>query len=134
MVPVGERGIGQERVGCSVVEIGELEPATGPTGNGPATYYRFPGAPGTVGVITPMSHNFCESCNRVRLTATGQLYMCLGQGDMVDLRAVLREAGPDVLDAALDRAMLLKPKGHDFVLDRDHTGPALARHMSVTGG
>ena len=87
-----------------------------------------------LGFITPMSHNFCESCNRVRLTATGQLYMCLGQEDMVDLRAVLRDDGPDALDAALDRAMQLKPKGHDFVLDRDHTGPALSRHMSVTGG
>jgi cyclic pyranopterin phosphate synthase len=81
-----------------------------------------------------MSHNFCESCNRVRLTATGQLYMCLGQDDMVDLRAVLRGDAPDALDAALDRAMQLKPKGHDFILDRAHTGPALSRHMSVTGG
>ena len=70
----------------------------------------------------------------MRLTATGQLYMCLGQDDMVDLRAAIREGGPEALDAALDRAMLLKPKGHDFVLDRDHTAPALSRHMSVTGG
>jgi molybdenum cofactor biosynthesis enzyme MoaA len=73
---------------------------------------------GLLGFITPMSHNFCESCNRVRLTATGQLYMCLGQDDMVDLRAALREGGPEALDEALDRAMLLKPKGHDFILDR----------------
>jgi cyclic pyranopterin phosphate synthase len=81
-----------------------------------------------------MSHNFCESCNRVRLSATGQLYLCLGQEDMVDLRQVLRTEGPDALDTALDRAMQIKPKGHDFVLDRDHRAPALARHMSVTGG
>ena len=81
-----------------------------------------------------MSHNFCEACNRVRLTATGRLFLCLGQEDMVDLRHVLRTSGPDALDAALDRAMQIKPKGHDFVLDRDHTGPALKRHMSVTGG
>ncbi len=81
-----------------------------------------------------MSHNFCESCNRVRLTATGQLYMCLGQEDMVDLRSALREGGPEALDAALDRAMLLKPKGHDFVLERGAPTVAVSRHMSVTGG
>jgi cyclic pyranopterin phosphate synthase len=101
---------------------------------GPARYVRVVETGGLLGFITPMSHNFCESCNRVRLTATGQLYMCLGQDDMVDLRGAIREGGPGALDAALDRAMLLKPKGHDFVLDRQHTSPALARHMSVTGG
>jgi cyclic pyranopterin phosphate synthase len=87
-----------------------------------------------LGFITPMSHNFCESCNRVRLTATGQLFMCLGQDDMVDLREPLRTHGPAALYAALDRAVQLKPKGHDFVLDRAHAAPALSRHMSVTGG
>jgi cyclic pyranopterin phosphate synthase len=101
---------------------------------GPARYVFVKETGGVLGFITPMSHNFCESCNRVRLTATGQLYMCLGQDDMVDLRAALREGGPGALDAELDRAMLLKPKGHDFVLDRTHSGPALSRHMSVTGG
>ncbi|MGN6159079.1 MAG: GTP 3',8-cyclase MoaA [Devosia sp.] len=110
-----------------------LEPTDHRTG-GPARYDWVKETNGLLGFITPMSHNFCESCNRVRLTATGQLFMCLGQEDMVDLREVLRTDGPDALDAALDRAMLLKPKGHDFVLDRDHTGPALSRHMSVTGG
>jgi len=110
-----------------------LEPTDHRTG-GPARYDWVKETNGLLGFITPMSHNFCESCNRVRLTATGQLFMCLGQEDMVDLREVLRADGPDALDAALDRAMLLKPKGHDFVLDRDHTGPALSRHMSVTGG
>jgi cyclic pyranopterin phosphate synthase len=114
-----------------------LEP-TGRNTGGPARYDFVRETGGLLGFITPMSHNFCESCNRVRLTATGQLYMCLGQEDMVDLREVLR-GGPAVgdsaaLDAALDRAMALKPKGHDFVLDRDHAGPALSRHMSVTGG
>ncbi len=101
---------------------------------GPARYDRVAETGGLLGFITPMSHNFCESCNRVRLTATGQLYMCLGQDDMVDLRAAVREGGPGALDAALDRAMLLKPKGHDFVLDRSHSAPAVSRHMSVTGG
>jgi cyclic pyranopterin phosphate synthase len=110
-----------------------LEPTEHRTG-GPARYDWVKETNGLLGFITPMSHNFCESCNRVRLTATGQLYLCLGQDDMVDLRAVLRSDGPAALDAALQRAMQLKPKGHDFILDRDHTGPALSRHMSVTGG
>jgi GTP 3',8-cyclase len=110
-----------------------FEPADHRTG-GPARYDFIKETNGLIGFITPMSHNFCESCNRVRLTATGQLYMCLGQDGMVDLRAAIREGGPGALDAALDRAMLLKPKGHDFMLDREHTGPAVARHMSVTGG
>jgi cyclic pyranopterin phosphate synthase len=110
-----------------------LEPTDHRTG-GPARYDWVKETNGLIGFITPMSHNFCESCNRVRLTATGQLYMCLGQDDMVDLREVLRTDGSTALDAALDRAMQLKPKGHDFVLDRTHTGPALSRHMSVTGG
>jgi cyclic pyranopterin phosphate synthase len=101
---------------------------------GPARYVRVAETGGILGFITPMSHNFCESCNRVRLTATGQLYMCLGQDDQVDLRSALRDGGAEALDAALDRSMILKPKGHDFVLDRDHTAPALKRHMSVTGG
>ena len=110
-----------------------LEPTDHRTG-GPARYDWVKETNGLIGFITPMSHNFCESCNRVRLTATGQLFMCLGQDDMVDLRQVLRTDGPAALDAALDRAMQLKPKGHDFVLDRNHSGPALSRHMSVTGG
>jgi cyclic pyranopterin phosphate synthase len=110
-----------------------LEPTPHRTG-GPARYDRVAETGGLVGFITPMSHNFCESCNRVRLTATGQLFLCLGQDSMVDLRQALREGGPDALDAALDTAMLLKPKGHDFILDRNHTEPALSRHMSVTGG
>lgn len=101
---------------------------------GPARYVHVAETGGVLGFITPMSHNFCESCNRVRLTATGQLFMCLGQDDQVNLRDALRTGGAAALDAALDQAMLLKPKGHDFVLDRTHSTPAVTRHMSVTGG
>ena len=101
---------------------------------GPARYVHVAETDGVLGFITPMSHNFCESCNRVRLTATGQLFMCLGQDDQVNLRDALRDGGDGALDEALDRAMLLKPKGHDFVIDRARPQPALGRHMSVTGG
>ncbi|MBJ3785208.1 GTP 3',8-cyclase MoaA [Devosia sediminis] len=101
---------------------------------GPARYVHVAETGGTLGFITPMSHNFCESCNRVRLTATGQLFLCLGQDDQVNLRDAWRDGGAEGLDAALDHAMRIKPKGHDFILDRTHTTPAVARHMSVTGG
>jgi cyclic pyranopterin phosphate synthase len=101
---------------------------------GPARYVRVEETGGVLGFITPMSHNFCESCNRVRLTATGQLFLCLGQDDQVNLRDALRAGGMEALDEALDQAMLIKPKGHDFVIDRLNTEPAVARHMSVTGG
>jgi GTP 3',8-cyclase len=102
---------------------------------GPARYMRVKETGGRIGFITPMTHNFCESCNRVRLTCTGTLYMCLGQEDAADLRSVLRASPEDAaLDAAIDEAILRKPKGHDFVIDRRHNKPAVARHMSVTGG
>ena len=102
---------------------------------GPARYMRVKETGGRIGFITPMTHNFCESCNRVRLTCTGTLYMCLGQEDAADLRSVLRASPQDAaLDAAIDAAILRKPKGHDFVIDRRHNKPAVARHMSVTGG
>ena len=101
---------------------------------GPARYVHVAETGGVLGFITPMSHNFCESCNRVRLTATGQLYLCLGQDDQVNLRDALRDGGLPALDMALDHAMLIKPKGHDFVIDRTRPEPALGRHMSVTGG
>jgi cyclic pyranopterin phosphate synthase len=102
---------------------------------GPARYVRVEETGGRLGFITPLSHNFCESCNRVRLTCTGMLYMCLGQDDSSDLRAVLRSTHDEAaLDAALDEAMMRKPKGHDFVITRKKDGPAVARHMSVTGG
>ena len=102
---------------------------------GPARYVRVKETGGRIGFITPMTHNFCESCNRVRLTCTGTLYMCLGQDDAADLRAPLR-ASPDnvLLIEAIDEAISRKPKGHDFVIDRRTRQPAVARHMSVTGG
>lgn len=102
---------------------------------GPARYARVKETGGRVGFITPLTHNFCESCNRVRLTCTGTLYMCLGQSDSADLRAALRAHTSDAeLDAAIDEAIGRKPKGHDFFIDRRHTAPAVTRHMSVTGG
>ena len=102
---------------------------------GPARYVRVEETGGKLGLITPMTHNFCESCNRVRLTCTGTLYMCLGQDDAADLRTALRASPDDAfLSAAIDEAIGRKPKGHDFIIDRDHLRPAVARHMSVTGG
>jgi len=102
---------------------------------GPARYVEVAETGGRLGFITPMTHNFCESCNRVRLTCTGTLYMCLGQNDAADLRTALRASDDDAyLSAAIDEAILRKPKGHDFIIDRDHNRPAVARHMSVTGG
>ncbi|MGO4704472.1 GTP 3',8-cyclase MoaA [Microvirga sp. 2MCAF38] len=101
---------------------------------GPARYVRVRETGGKLGFITPLSHNFCESCNRVRLTCTGQLFMCLGQEDVADLRTPLREGSPDRLDRAIDDAIARKPKGHDFIIDRRHNRPAVARHMSMTGG
>jgi GTP 3',8-cyclase len=102
---------------------------------GPARYVRIRETGGRLGFITPLTHNFCESCNRVRLTCTGTLYMCLGQDDAADLRAPLRASADDtLLMAAIDEAISRKPKGHDFVIDRRTRAPAVARHMSVTGG
>ncbi|WEK48756.1 MAG: GTP 3',8-cyclase MoaA [Candidatus Kaistia colombiensis] len=102
---------------------------------GPARYVEVAETGGRLGFITPLTHNFCESCNRVRVTCTGTLFMCLGQEDATDLRAPLRASENDaLLSAAIDEAIGRKPKGHDFVIDRDHRRPAVARHMSMTGG
>jgi GTP 3',8-cyclase len=102
---------------------------------GPARYVRVEETGGRLGFITPLTHNFCESCNRVRLTCTGTLYMCLGQEDAADLRAPLRASAEDtLLDTAINAAIARKPQGHDFIIDRRHRGPAVTRHMSVTGG
>jgi len=102
---------------------------------GPARYVAVAETGGRLGFITPMTHNFCESCNRVRLTCTGTLYMCLGQEDAADLRAPLRASeGNELLSQAIDQAIGRKPRGHDFIIDRRTTRPAVARHMSVTGG
>jgi GTP 3',8-cyclase len=109
----------------------DLDDRTG----GPARYVRVAETGGRLGFITPLTHNFCESCNRVRVTCTGTLYMCLGQEDAADLRKPLRASeANDLLDAAIEEAIARKPKGHDFIIDRRHQRPALARHMSVTGG
>ncbi|HUL06159.1 MAG TPA: GTP 3',8-cyclase MoaA [Candidatus Acidoferrum sp.] len=111
--------------------LDEIDYRTG----GPARYVKVRETGGRLGFITPLTHNFCESCNRVRLTCTGTLYMCLGQDDAADLRAPLRASASDeLLEAAIHEAIRRKPKGHDFIIDRRHTQPAVARHMSVTGG
>jgi cyclic pyranopterin phosphate synthase len=102
---------------------------------GPARYVTVAETGGRIGFITPMTHNFCEGCNRVRVTCTGTLFMCLGQEDSADLRTPLRASESDeLLQAAIDEAIARKPKGHDFVIDRSHRGPAVSRTMSVTGG
>ena len=102
---------------------------------GPARYVHVRETGGRLGFITPLTHNFCESCNRVRVTCTGTLYTCLGQEDAADLRAPLRASASDeLLAAAIDEAISRKPKGHDFVIDRRAQKPAVARHMSLTGG
>lgn len=102
---------------------------------GPARYCHVAETGGRLGFITPMTHNFCESCNRVRLTCTGTLYMCLGQEDAADLRSALRASeGDDLLHQVINDAIARKPKGHDFIIDREHGRPSVSRHMSVTGG
>ncbi len=113
---------------------------SGHTTGGPARYFNvaeLDGRPtgGRIGFITPMTHNFCESCNRVRLTCTGTLYMCLGQDDAADLRRTLRSGADDAgLEEAIAEAITRKPRGHDFIIDRRTTAPSVARHMSLTGG
>jgi cyclic pyranopterin phosphate synthase len=141
VMPLGD--IGEERlsqylplsmVRARLAERYTLEDIDYRTG-GPARYVRVKETGGRLGFITPLTHNFCESCNRVRITCTGTLYMCLGQADAADLRTPLRASeANDLLYAAIDEAIARKPKGHDFVIDRRHRQPALARHMSVTGG
>jgi GTP 3',8-cyclase len=141
VMPLGDIGEGRldQYLPLSIVRarlaerftLDEIDYRTG----GPARYVRVAETGGRLGFITPLTHNFCESCNRVRLTCTGTLFMCLGQEDAADLRGVLRASeGNDLLYAAIDEAITRKPRGHDFVIDRRHKRPALARHMSVTGG
>jgi GTP 3',8-cyclase len=141
VMPLGD--IGEERlaqylplsmVRARLAERFTLDDINHRTG-GPARYVRVRETGGRLGFITPLTHNFCESCNRVRVTCTGTLYMCLGQNDAADLRTPLRASeGNEPLYAAIDEAITRKPKGHDFIIDRRHRRPALARHMSVTGG
>jgi cyclic pyranopterin phosphate synthase len=142
VMPMGEMGEGarlDQYLPLSVVRanlarkwtLDEIDYRTG----GPARYVRVRETGGRVGFITPLTHNFCESCNRVRLTCTGMLYMCLGQNDDADLRTPVRASeGDELLEAAIQEAIGRKPKGHDFIIDRRHTGAAVPRHMSVTGG
>jgi GTP 3',8-cyclase len=112
-------------------KLEDLDDRTG----GPARYVRVKETGGRLGFITPMTHNFCESCNRVRLTCTGTLYMCLGQEDAADLRTPLRlSEGNERVEQAIVEAISRKPRGHDFVIDRRRNRPAVGRHMSVTGG
>jgi cyclic pyranopterin phosphate synthase len=141
VMPLGEIGGGRldqylplSIVRARLAERFTLEDVDYRTG-GPARYVRVAETGGRLGFITPLTHNFCESCNRVRVTCTGTLYMCLGQEDASDLRKPLRASeSNDLLFTAIDEAISRKPKGHDFIIDRRHKRPALARHMSVTGG
>ena len=141
VMPLGDVGEGRldqylplSMVRARLAERFTLEEIDYRTG-GPARYVRVAETGGRLGFITPLTHNFCESCNRVRVTCTGTLFMCLGQEDAADLRAPLRASeSNDLLHAAIEEAISRKPKGHDFVIDRRHKRPALARHMSVTGG
>jgi len=141
VMPLGEIGEGRldqylplSIVRARLAERYRLEEIDYRTG-GPARYVRVAETGGRLGFITPLTHNFCESCNRVRVTCTGTLYMCLGQEDAADLRKPLRASeANDLLITAIDEAIGRKPKGHDFIIDRRHQRPAVARHMSVTGG
>ncbi len=142
VMPLGEIGEGARldqymplsMVRARIQERWTLEESDYRTG-GPARYVRVKETGGRLGFITPMTHNFCEGCNRVRLTCTGTLYMCLGQEDAADLRGPVRASESDAaLEAAIHEAIARKPKGHDFIIDRNHNIPAVGRHMSVTGG
>ncbi len=141
VMPLGEEGgdrsdqfLSLEAVRERLAQRFTLTPLSLSTG-GPARYMRVAETGGRVGFITPLTHNFCESCNRVRVTCTGTLYMCLGQNDAADLRAALRSADPErELARAIEEAISRKPKGHDFVADRAAARPRVARMMSVTGG
>src|ERR1700681_3000441 len=141
VMPLGDIGAGrlEQYLPLSLVRaqlsqrytLDEIDYRTG----GPARYVKVKETGGRLGFITPLTHNFCESCNRVRVTCTGTLYMCLGQEDAADLRSPLRASADDRLwHAAIDEAMTGKPKGHDFVIERRGAKPAVARHMSMTGG
>jgi cyclic pyranopterin phosphate synthase len=140
-MPLGE--IGEDRtehylplstVRARLAERFTLIDSTHRTG-GPARYVHVAETGGRLGFITPLTHNFCESCNRVRVTCIGTLYLCLGQEDAADLRAPLRASSDNtLLQQAIEEAISRKPKGHDFVIDRAHRRPAVSRHMSVTGG
>jgi len=141
VMPMGEIGVGRidQYLPLSMVRanlerrytLTDLPDNTG----GPARYVRVAETGGRLGFITPMTHNFCEACNRVRITCTGTIHTCLGQEDATDLRRPLRASSDDALvSQAIDLAIGTKPKGHDFIIDRRHNRPSVSRHMSVTGG
>jgi cyclic pyranopterin phosphate synthase len=141
VMPLGDIGAGrlEQYLPLSLIRsrlesrftLTDLDERTG----GPARYARVAETGGKLGFITPLTHNFCESCNRVRITCTGTIHTCLGQEDAADLRRPLRASADDELvSTAIDRAIGTKPKGHDFIIDRRHSGPSVSRHMSVTGG
>src|ERR1700751_875982 len=141
VMPMGEIGEGRidQYVPLSVVRARLAKQYTltdlAESSGGPARYVHVGETGGKLGFITPMTHNFCEACNRVRITCTGTLHTCLGHEDASDLRRPLRASADDeLLSAAIDRAIGLKPKGHDFIIDPEHTRPSVSRHMSVTGG
>ena len=141
VMPLGDVGEGRldqylplSMVRARIAERFTLEDIDYRTG-GPARYVRVAETGGRLGFITPLTHNFCESCNRVRITCTGTIHTCLGQEDASDLRKPLRASDDDaLLSQAIDRAIATKPKGHDFIIDRRHNRPSVRRHMSVTGG
>ena len=116
-----------------LVEALKLAPSDHVTG-GPASYFDRPGSGRRVGFITPLTHNFCAGCNRVRVTCTGEIYTCLGQDGKMDLRPAIKSFDETTLQKQLDAALVAKPKGHDFQIDKPTQEPATARHMSVTGG
>lgn len=120
-------------VAASLRERHALTPLTQRTG-GPARYFAVEGMKAKLGLITPMTHNFCADCNRMRMTCEGKIYMCLGHDDHVDFKAALRDGGPAAVEPLIDRALRLKPARHDFRIGADAPLPATARHMSVTGG
>ncbi|MBF9034759.1 GTP 3',8-cyclase MoaA [Rhodobacterales bacterium HKCCE2091] len=143
VMPMGDMGPEEDRIGqywslkdlrARLAERFTLTDLAERSG-GPARYVRIEETGQKIGFITPLTHNFCESCNRVRLTCTGELYMCLGQEDMADLRAPLRASNDDrVLENAIRAAIALKPKGHDFDYSRQEVAGQMTRHMSHTGG
>lgn len=140
-MPLGEieedrtdRFLSLKKVRADLAQVFTLEELALRT-SGPARYVKVLETNGRLGFITPLTHNFCDSCNRVRLTCTGKLYMCLGQNDAADLRSVMRTSSDDaVLEAAIDEAISRKPRAHDFIISPSYSSTNVSRHMSVTGG
>lgn len=128
-----DRYLPLDAVQADLAEEFQLVPLAERTG-GPARYWRVEDLGLKLGLITPLTNNFCEGCNRVRITVSGKIYMCLGHDDHLDLKTALRAGGSEALDKVLDQAMILKPERHDFSISAGHNEPSVTRHMSVTGG